>query len=64
MYRPGCLNPLPADLADSLMEMAMERTGIAKERLANLSDEERRRLDDVAWRLVTAADICDEPCGD
>ena len=64
MYRPGCLNPFPADLADSLMEMAMERTGIAKERLANLSDDERRRLDDVAWRLVTAADICDEPCGD
>ena len=64
MYRPECLNPFPADLADSLMEMALERTGIAKERLANLSGEEKRRLDEVTWRLVTAADVSDKPCGD
>ena len=64
MYRPECLNPFPGDLADSLLEMALERTGIAKERLANLSDEEKRRLDEVTWRLVTAADVSDKPCGD
>ncbi len=64
MYRPECLNPFPPDLADSLLEMALERTGIAKERLDNLTDDERRRLDDVAWRLVTAADVSDQPCGD
>ena len=64
MYRPECLNPFPDDLADSLMEMALERTGIAKERLANLTDDEKRHLDEVAWRLVTAADVSDKPCGD
>ena len=64
MYRPECLNPFPPDLADSLMEMALERTGIAKERLASLSDEEKRSLDEVTWRLVTAADVSDKPCGD
>ena len=64
MYKPECLNPFPDDLADSLMEMALERTGIAKERLANLSDDEKRRLDEVTWRLVTAADVSDKPCGD
>ena len=64
MYRPECLNPFPADLSDSLMEMALERTGIAKERLANLTDDEKKRLDEVAWRLVTAADVSDKPCGD
>ena len=64
MYRPECLNPFPADLADSLWEMALERTGLSPERLANLSDEEKRRLDEVAWRLVTAADVSDRPCGD
>ena len=64
MYKPECLNPFPDDLADSLMEMALERTGIAKERLANLTDDEKRRLDEVAWRLVTAADVSDKPCGD
>ena len=64
MYRPECLNPFPADLSDSLMEMALERTGIAKERLTNLTDDEKRRLDEVTWRLVTAADVSDKPCGD
>ena len=64
MYRPECLNPFPADLSDSLMEMALERTGVAKERLANLTDDEKKRLDEVAWRLVTAADVSDKPCGD
>ena len=64
MYRPECLNPFPADLSDSLMEMALERTGIAKERLANLTDDEKKRLDEVAWRLVTAADVSDKPCSD
>ena len=64
MYRPECLNPFPPDLADSLMEMALERTGIAKERLANLTDDEKRRLDEATWRLVTAADVGDKPCSD
>ena len=64
MYRPECLNPFPPDLADSLLEMALERTGIAKERLANLTDEEKHRLDEATWRLVTAADVSDKPCGD
>ena len=39
MYRPECLNQFPQGLADSLMEMALERTGIAKERLASLSGD-------------------------
>ena len=64
MYRPECLNPFPDDLADSLMEMALERAGIAKERLENLPDDEKRRLDEVTWRLVTAADVSDTPCGE
>ena len=64
IYRPECLHPFPADLADSLLEMALERAGFAKDRLANLSDEEKRRLDEVTWRLVTAADVSDKPCGD
>ena len=64
MYKPECLNPFPGDLSDSLMEMALERTGIAKERLANLTDDEKRRLNEVTWRLVTAADVSDRPCGD
>ena len=64
MYRPECLNPFPQDLADSLREMALERTGLTEERLANLTDEERRRLDETTWRLVTAADVSDKPCGD
>ena len=64
MYKPECLNPFPADLADSLLEMALERTGLSKERLENLSDDEKRRLDEVSWRLVTAADVSDQPCGD
>ena len=63
-YRPECLNPFPSDLADSLMEMAMERTGLSADRLANLSDEEKKRFDEVMWRLVTAADVSDKPCGD
>lgn len=64
MYRPECLKPFPADLADSLMEMALARTGISGERLENPTDEEKRRLDEAAWRLVTAADVSDKPCGD
>ena len=64
MYKPEYLNPFPDDLADSLMEMALERTGIAKERLANLTDDEKRRLNEVTWRLVTAADVSDKPCDD
>ena len=64
VYRPDCLNPFPADLADSLLEMALERTGLSKERLGNLTEGEKRRLDDAAWRLVTAADVSDKPCGD
>lgn len=64
MYRPSCLDSFPADLADSLLEMALERTGLARERLVNLSDDERRRLDEATWRLVTAADVSDKPCGD
>ena len=64
MYRPECLNPFPADLADSLLEMALERTGLTKGRLENLTEEEKRRLDDATWRLVTAADVSDKPCGD
>ena len=36
IYRPDCLNPFPADLADSLLEMALERTGLSKEQLENL----------------------------
>ena len=62
-YRPECLNPFPSDLADSLLEMALERTGLTPERLTNLTDDERRRLDEVTWRLVTAADVSDSPCG-
>ena len=64
MYRPACLDPFPADLADSLLAMALDRSGLSRERLARLSDDERRRLDEVAWRLVTAADVSDKPCGD
>lgn len=64
MYKPECLNPFPADLADSLLEMALERTGLSRELLENPTDEEKRRLDEVAWRLVTAADVSDGPCGD
>lgn len=64
MYKPECLNPFPADLADSLLEMALERTGLSRERLENPTDEEKHRLDEVAWRLVTAADVSDRPCGD
>lgn len=63
-YRPACLQAFPADLADSLLEMALDRMGLGKERLVNLSDDERRRLDEVVWRLVTAADVSDNPCGD
>ena len=63
-YRPACLDPFPADLADSLLEMALERTGLARERLGGLTDDEKRRLDEVTWRLVTAADVSDKPCGD
>ena len=64
MYRPACLDPFPTDLADSLLAMALDRSGLSRERLARLSDDERRRLDEVAWRLVTAADVSDKPCGD
>ena len=64
MYRPACLDPFPTDLADSLLAMALDRSGLSRERLARLSDEERRRLDEETWRLVTAADVSDKPCGD
>ena len=64
MYRPECLNPFPADLADSLLERALERTGLSRQRLENPSDEEKKRLDEVTWRLVTAADVSDKPCDD
>lgn len=64
MHKPECLNSFPQDLADSLLEMALERTGLSKERLANLTGEEKQRLDEVTWRLVTAADVSDKPCGD
>lgn len=64
MYRPECLKPFPADLADSLLEMALERAGLAKDRLENPSVGEKRRLDEVTWRLVTAADVSDRPCDD
>ena len=64
IYRPDCLIPFPADLADSLLEMALERTGLSKERLESLTEEEKRHLDDATWRLVTAADVSDKPCGD
>jgi len=64
MYRPICLNPFPSDLADSLLEMALERCDIAPDRLDNLTEGEKLRLDEVCWRLVTAADVSDKPCGD
>ena len=64
MYRPECLNPFPEDLADSLLEMALERTGISRGHLENLSDDEKKCLDEMAWRLVTAADVSDKPCDD
>ena len=64
MYKPECLNPFPEDLADSLLAMALERMGVTKNRLDCLTDEEKRRLNDVTWRLVTAADVSDKPCGD
>lgn len=63
-YRPDCLTPFPADLADALLAMALEKTGLAPDRLADLTEAERRRLDEAAWRLVTAADVSDRPCGD
>ena len=64
MYRPACLDPFPADLADSLLAMALDRSGLSKDRLENLSDDDKHRLDEVTWRLVTAADVSDRPCGD
>lgn len=64
IYRPSCLASFPADLADSLLEMAREQTGLSKHQLENLSDDDKRRLDEVTWRLVTAADVSDSPCAD
>lgn len=64
MYYPDCLKPFPTDLADSLLEMALDRTGLTQERLANLTEDEKRRLDEATWRLVTAADVSDNPCED
>ena len=64
MYKPECLNPFPDDLADSLLEMALKRAGLTKDRLEGLTDDEKKRLDEVTWRLVTAADVSDTPCGD
>ena len=62
MYRPACLDPFPADLADSLLAMALDRSGLVLERMDGLTDDEKRRLDEVTWRLVTAADVSDKPC--
>ena len=64
MYRPACLDPFPADLADSLLAMALDRSGLVWERMDGLTDDEKRRLDEVTWRLVTAADVSDKPCDD
>jgi len=64
MYRPACLAPFPTDLADSILDQALESIGLAKDRLANLTDDEKRRLDEATWRLVTAADVGDKTCGD
>ncbi len=63
-YHPSILDSFPADLADSLLEMALERTGIKRNELAHLSDDDKKRLDEVTWRLVTAADVSDSPCAD
>jgi len=64
MYRPSCLAPFPTDLAESLIDQALDTLGIAKDRLDNLADDEKRRLDEATWRLVTAADVSDKPCHD
>lgn len=64
MYRPACLDPFPADLADSLLAMALDRSGLVLERMDGLTDDEKRRLDEATWRLVTAADVSDKPCDD
>jgi len=64
MYRPACLDPFPTDLADSLLAMALDRSGLSTDRLSNLSAAEKLRLDEVTWRLVTAADVSDNPCHD
>jgi len=64
MYCPSCLAQFPSDLAGSLLEQALQTLGIAKSRLSDLTDEEKKRLDDAVWRLVTAADVGDNPCGD
>jgi len=64
MYCPACLVPFPADLADSLLDQALDTLGLAKDRLEILTDDEKRRLDEATWRLVTAADVSDKPCGD
>jgi len=64
MYCPCCLEPFPSDLADSLVGQALDAIGIPKDRLDNLTDDEKRRLDEVTWRLVTAADVSDKPCHD
>jgi len=64
MYRPKCLAPFPADLADSLLDQALSQIGLAKDRLSNLTAAEKARLDDAVWRLVTAADVSDKPCHD
>jgi len=64
MYRPSSLEPFPADLADSLLEQALQTIGLEKERLGNLTDEEKKRLDEVTWRLINAEDVSDRPCHD
>jgi len=64
MYPPSILNPFPADLADSLLAQALERIGLSQDRLADLSADEKRRLGEETWRLVTAADVSDKPCHD
>ena len=64
MYYPKCLEPFPEDLADSLLEQALGSLGWSAERLDGLSEADRVRLDETVWRLVTAADVSDTPCGD
>jgi len=64
LYSPSCLDPFPEDLATSLLAQALESLGLSTERLANLSEDEKRSLDEAVRRLVTAADVSDSPCHD
>jgi len=64
MYRPNSLSPFPPDLADSLLEQALQGLGLSQGRLSDLTEEEKTALDAAVWRLVTAADVSDQPCAD